>query len=63
MKEIPMNTATLGLLIGLLLALTGILGGLGGFLLALVLGGAGYAVAGQLSGEVDLNAALRGRRG
>ncbi len=63
MKEIPMNTATLGLLIGLLLALTGILGGLGGFLLALVLGGAGYAVAGQLSGEVDLTAALRGRRG
>ncbi|WP_010147105.1 hypothetical protein [Serinicoccus profundi] len=58
-----MNTATLGLLIGLLLALTGILGGLGGFLLALVLGGAGYAVAGQLSGEVDLTAALRGRRG
>ena len=36
---------------------------LGGFLLALVLGGAGYAVAGQLSGEVDLTAALRGRRG
>ncbi|MFK5584575.1 MULTISPECIES: DUF2273 domain-containing protein [unclassified Serinicoccus] len=58
-----MNTATTGLLVGLLLALIGILGGLGGFLLALVLGGVGYAVAGQLSGEVDLTAALRGRRG
>lgn len=58
-----MNTATTGLLIGLLLALIGILGGLGGFLLALVLGGAGYAVAGQVSGEIDLTAALRDRRG
>ena len=58
-----MNASTIGLMAGLLLALTGILGGLGGFLLALVLGGVGYAVAGQASGELDLTALLRGRRG
>lgn len=49
-----MSGSTVGLLAGLLVALAAITGGLGGFLLAIVLGGVGYAAAGHLTGQFDL---------
>lgn len=52
---------TTGLLAGILLAVAATTGGVGGFLLALVLGAVGLAVAGQLAGELDLAALRRGR--
>jgi hypothetical protein len=52
---------TTGLLAGILLAVAATTGGVGGFLLALVLGAVGLAVAGQLAGELDLTALRRGR--
>ena len=57
-----MNRATLGLIAGLLLAIATVTGGLLGLLLAIVLGGVGYAVGGHLDGEFDLPQILRGRR-
>lgn len=56
-----MSTSTVGLLAGLLLAVAAAAGGLVGFLIALVLGAAGYLVGAQLDGEVDLSS-LVGRR-
>ena len=56
-----MSNAVLGLFIGLLLAIAGVTGGFGGFLLALVLGAIGLAVGLQLDGKVDLGALLRSR--
>jgi len=58
-----MTTSTLGLIAGLLLAIAVTIGGFGGFLLALVLGAVGYIVGGQLDGEIDVTAMVRGRRG
>lgn len=57
-----MTTSTVGLLAGLLLAVAAAAGGLGGFLLALVLGAAGYLVGGHYDGELDLAQLLPGRR-
>ncbi|MFC3689821.1 DUF2273 domain-containing protein [Aquipuribacter hungaricus] len=48
-----MRTSTLGLVAGLLLALAATTGGLTGFLLALVLGGLGYALGLWRDGEID----------
>lgn len=62
-EENPMTTSTLGLISGLLLSIAVIIGGLTGFLLAVVLGVGGYVVGGQIDGEFDLGALLRGRRG
>ncbi|MBJ8348716.1 DUF2273 domain-containing protein [Antrihabitans sp. YC2-6] len=56
-----MNSATLGLFAGILLALAGIVGGFGGFLFALVLGCVGLAVGAHRDGTIDLGALLRGR--
>ncbi|MFP5078700.1 hypothetical protein ACLE20_15490 [Rhizobium sp. YIM 134829] len=56
-----MTTATLGLLAGLLLGVAAAAGGFTGFLIALILGGIGYAIGGQRDGEFDLTAILRGR--
>lgn len=56
-----MSTSTVGLLAGLLIAVAAASGGLVGFLIALVLGAAGYLVGAQLDGEVDLSR-LVGRR-
>jgi uncharacterized membrane protein YeaQ/YmgE (transglycosylase-associated protein family) len=58
-----MTTSTLGLIAGLLIALSIVLGGLTGLLLALVLGTAGYLVGGHVDGELDLSALARRRRG
>ncbi|GAA1906550.1 hypothetical protein GCM10009737_04160 [Nocardioides lentus] len=58
-----MTTSTIGLLAGLLLAIAIAVGGFSGFLLALVLGAAGYVIGGQLDGELDVTAMVRGRRG
>jgi uncharacterized membrane protein len=58
-----MTTSTLGLLAGLLLAIAIVAGGFLGFLLAIILGGAGYLVGGQVDGELDVRELLRGRRG
>jgi uncharacterized membrane protein len=56
-----MTTSTVGLIAGLLLAIAAAAGGFAGFLLALVLGTAGYLVGGHVDGEVDLSGIL-GRR-
>lgn len=57
-----MNNVMLGLLAGLLLALAVTTGGFLGFLLAIVLGGAGLAVGAHVDGRLDLGAILGGRR-
>ncbi len=49
-----MTTSTIGLLAGLLLGIAAAVGGLGGFLLALVLGVLGYLLGGHYDGEVNL---------
>jgi hypothetical protein len=58
-----MTTSTTGLLVGLLLTLAVTTGGVLGLLLAVVLGAGGWLVGARLSGEVDLDELLRGRRG
>lgn len=50
-----MTTSTIGLIAGLLLAIAAAAGGLVGFLIALVLGTAGYVIGGHYDGEVDLS--------
>jgi uncharacterized membrane protein YeaQ/YmgE (transglycosylase-associated protein family) len=57
-----MTTSTVGLLAGLLLAVAAAAGGLTGFLVAVVLGAAGYLVGGHYDGELDLSQLLPGRR-
>lgn len=56
-----MTTSTIGLLAGLLLAIAAAAGGFVGFLIAVVLGTAGYLIGGHYDGELDLGALL-GRR-
>lgn len=56
-----MTTSTIGLLAGLLLAIAAAAGGFVGFLIAVLLGTAGYLIGGHYDGEVDLSALL-GRR-
>lgn len=58
-----MTTSTIGLIAGLLLAIAAAAGGFVGFLVALVLGTAGYLVGGHFDGEVDLSALFGRRRG
>ncbi len=58
-----MSTATIGLLVGLLLAIASAAGGFVGFLVAVILGGAGWAIGAQIEGRLDLAEMLRGRRG
>lgn len=57
-----MKATFAGLVAGLLLALAVTTGGFTGFLLAVILGAIGLAVAGRLSGEVDVLDWFRGRR-
>jgi len=56
-----MTTSSLGLIAGLLLGVAAAVGGLSGFLLALVLGVIGYLIGGHRDGEFDLIALVRGR--
>jgi D-aminopeptidase len=56
-----MTTSTLGLIAGLLLGVAAAAGGFSGFLIALLLGVAGFLIGGQRDGEFDLSALLRGR--
>lgn len=56
-----MNTVTIGLFTGLLLGVAAAAGGFWGFVVSLLLGLLGAAVAGQVSGEIDVTAVLRGR--
>ncbi|MBB3037770.1 hypothetical protein [Hoyosella altamirensis] len=56
-----MSNAQIGLLAGLLLAIAAILGGLGGFLLAVVFAAAATALGAHRDGSIDLGALLRGR--
>jgi hypothetical protein len=56
-----MTSSTLGLIAGLLLGVAAAAGGFTGFLIALLLGAAGYLIGGQRDGEFDLGALLRGR--
>jgi uncharacterized membrane protein len=48
-----MTSSTLGLLAGLLIAIAAAAGGFTGFLLALVLGVAGWAIGAYRDGELD----------
>ena len=57
-----MSLPATGLLVGLTFALLIILDGFSGLLLGLVLGGGGWIVGAQLSGEIDLRELRRGRR-
>jgi len=54
-----MTTSSLGLLAGLLLGLAAAAGGFTGFLIALVLGVAGYLIGGHRDGEIDVSAIVR----
>ncbi len=56
-----MTTSTIGLFVGLLLAITAAIGGFPAFLLAVVLGAVGFVIGGALDGEIDLNALFKGR--
>lgn len=56
-----MTTSTMGLLAGLLVAIAFAAGGFTGFLVAIVLGAAGYLIGAQHDGEIDLAALVRGR--
>ena len=58
-----MTTSTIGLIAGLLLAIAAATGGVGGFLLAALLGAVGYLLGGHYDGEVDLRSLLGKRRG
>lgn len=57
-----MSLPVSGTLIGLALALLIAIDGFSGLLLGLVLGGSGWLVGAQLSGEIDLRELRRGRR-
>lgn len=57
-----MTTSSIGLIAGLLLAIAIATGGFTGFLVAVVLGTAGYLVGGHFDGEIDMSQLL-GRRG
>ncbi|MDN5757819.1 MAG: DUF2273 domain-containing protein [Tomitella sp.] len=56
-----MNTAAVGLIAGILLIIAGTTGGIIGFLLALILGGIGFAIGAHRDGTIDLAAVLRTR--
>jgi len=59
-----MTSSTLGLVAGLLLGVAAAAGGLWGFIVALLLGAAGYLLGAHRDGELDLAnlaALLRGR--
>ena len=56
-----MTTSSLGLIAGLLLGVAAAAGGITGFVIALLLGVAGYLIGGQRDGEFDLSTLLRGR--
>lgn len=58
-----MNKAMIGVIVGLLLTIAITTGGFLGFLLALVLGGAGLAAGAYLDGDLELDQVRRGRRG
>ncbi len=57
-----MTTSTIGLIAGLLLGIATAAGGFFGFLIALVLGVAGYLIGGHYDGELDLSKLMGGRR-
>ena len=55
------DNATIGLLVGILLAIAATTGGFGGFILALVLGAVGLSIGLQRDGVIDLGSLLRSR--
>ena len=57
-----MTTSTLGLIAGLLLGVAAAAGGLSGFVIALLLGIAGFLIGGQRDGEFDIAGLLKGLR-
>jgi uncharacterized membrane protein len=56
-----MSVSTLGVFVGILLAIAGAAGGWEYFLLAIVLGALGFAVGKVLDGELDLTPYLSNR--
>jgi len=57
----PLPTTWIGVVVALLLALAGIIGGFGAFCFALVLGVIGYLVGAQAEGKLDVLGVLSGR--
>ncbi len=57
-----MKLSTIGLFVGLLLAIAIAIGGFGAFLGAVVLGAVGLAVGAHLDGDIDLAAVVGSRR-
>lgn len=57
-----MTTSSIGLIAGLLLAIAIAIAGFTGFLVAFVLGGAGYLIGGHFDGEIDLSQLLGKRQ-
>ncbi|MFW0785092.1 DUF2273 domain-containing protein [Gordonia sp. CPCC 206044] len=55
------SNAALGLIAGILLAIAGIAGGFGGFVLAILLGIVGLALGLQRDGAIDFGALLRSK--
>ncbi len=58
-----MSNTVLGLLVGLLLGLAAAFGGLGAFLIVLVLGAIGFGVGRYLDGQLDLDGLTGRNRG
>ncbi len=58
-----MSNTVLGLLVGLLLGLAAAFGGLGAFLIVLVLGATGFGVGRYLDGQLDLDGLTGRNRG
>lgn len=56
-----MKYTAICVVIGLLLAIAGIAGGVGGFLFALLLAAVGGVAGAHLDGLIDLSAVIRGR--
>ena len=56
-----MTTSTIGLFVGLLLAIAAAVGCFPGFLFAVVLAAVGFAVGRYIDGELDISAFSRGR--
>lgn len=58
-----MNGSTLGALAGLILAFFGLAFGIGGFLIALLLGAIGAVIGAVVTGRLDLRAAVDAAQG
>ena len=56
-----MSAPVIGMFVGILLAFAAILNGFSGFVLAVVFGGLGYVIVGQVTGQLDVVGMIRSR--